>query len=388
VVFTRKPPGDSFLVSTNFNVANTSNGNYPCERYETATKLLTKLVDQGGGITAEDAASVLQAVSTPGGSAWTLESLVADLPHGLVYLYFYRQFDKPVVLNVAEEIAHPRPQSRLSKLFPEEVRQEATRRYQRALSNQDLCSKIGKAWAGLVLASLLLLILFSLRKPRRLVFWFLVTLILGPLGLLIWLVAGRHQKTNSGQAALIEAIGHLPPVTMSFAVILVVFIVAPQAQANSVLMILLVFILPLLLAWLFYQGPLLAMAARRSYLRTLAQRLPAVWLTANLGMGCLTALTTPLVNRISLTCSVMELSIWTLVSIWTAIVAGAYLGFVLILIYENWAVHCGCRAWSVLATGDGEVSTPSWRKMWWWVLLSFAIVIGGVVVNNLLQQIF
>jgi hypothetical protein len=30
VAFTRKPAGDGFLVSTNFNLANPSNGSYPC----------------------------------------------------------------------------------------------------------------------------------------------------------------------------------------------------------------------------------------------------------------------------------------------------------------------------------------------------------------------
>jgi hypothetical protein len=46
IVFTRKPPGDSFLVSTNFNVANPRNGSYPCQRYETATVQLEQLMSQ------------------------------------------------------------------------------------------------------------------------------------------------------------------------------------------------------------------------------------------------------------------------------------------------------------------------------------------------------
>ncbi len=49
VVFTRKPQGDGYLVSTNFNVANPKNGYYPCQRYETATERLAELVTQEGG---------------------------------------------------------------------------------------------------------------------------------------------------------------------------------------------------------------------------------------------------------------------------------------------------------------------------------------------------
>ncbi|MBW2410443.1 MAG: hypothetical protein JRF72_11645 [Deltaproteobacteria bacterium] len=70
VVFTRKPPGDGFLVSTNFNVANPANGfDYPCWRYDRAQELLGQLVNQGGKLTAQDAASVLDAVHQQGGNS-------------------------------------------------------------------------------------------------------------------------------------------------------------------------------------------------------------------------------------------------------------------------------------------------------------------------------
>jgi hypothetical protein len=63
VAFTRKPPGDSYLVSTNFNVANPSNAvNYPCWRNETATERLEQLVSQEGELTTQEAANVLEAV--------------------------------------------------------------------------------------------------------------------------------------------------------------------------------------------------------------------------------------------------------------------------------------------------------------------------------------
>jgi hypothetical protein len=120
VVFTRKPSGDGFLVSTNFNVANPANGfGYPCWRYDTAQELLGQLVNQGSALTAQNATAVLDAVHTDGGSSWTIESLVADLPNGIIYLYYFYQYDKPVVIKVVEEIAKAPAPGPLSRLFPD-----------------------------------------------------------------------------------------------------------------------------------------------------------------------------------------------------------------------------------------------------------------------------
>jgi hypothetical protein len=388
VVFTRKPSGDGFLVSTNFNVANPANGfGYPCWRYDTAQELLGQLVNQGSALTAQNATAVLDAVHTDGGSSWTIESLVADLPNGIIYLYYFYQYDKPVVIKVVEEIAKAPAPGPLSRLFPEDVQQEAARRYQQALSNQGSCSRIGKAWIGLVLASLVLLSMFSIQDRQGWVFWLPVIIVLGPLGFLIWLVTGRKPKTSSWQAALVEAAGDITPVALAFMVMLAVFILDPQAQSSEPLQILFIFVLPLMLGWLLFQGPLLALAARQGYLRTLGQRLPAAWVAANLGIGGIIVLTMPLIDWIKNTCSILPFSTWTVVSLWVVVVAGAGLGILLILLYEGWAVRRGFRAWSILAFHDGEMTTPSWRRLWWWVLLSFAVPIGGVIANAWIQQI-
>ena len=381
LAFTRKPPGDSFLISTNVNAANPNNG-YPNNNYAIASKELNRLLDKEGDLTFQEMTRVMDAVHTEGGSSWTLETLLADLPNGVVYLYYFYQFDKPVVLNVAEEIKNDRPSGQLSQLFPEDVRQEATRRYQRALSNQGFCSPIGKAWLGLMLASLIVMILLSIRKPKSLLYWLPVTLIFGPVALLIWLIAGRKSDAHPWQSALLEAAGHIPPVAVTFTLMLFVILLTPDAQSNQLLQIAFIFILPLGLGWLFYQGPLLAIAARRSYLRTLAQRLPASWVVSNLGMAGIFVLALRLVNWITSTCSMMQPTVWTLVSLLFAITAGACLGLLIILLYELWVVHNGFRAWRVLALGTGEVSTPTWRKLWWWVLLSIIVLLGVVIIGT------
>ena len=80
-----------------------------------------------------------------------------------------------------------------------------------------------------------------------------------------------------------------------------------------------------------------------------------------------------------------HLSPWAMVSLWTAVVAGGGLALLLILLYEGWAVGHGFQAWSALALGDGEVTTPSWRKLWWWILLGYAALFGGIVANAIWQ---
>ena len=384
VVFTRKPQGDGYLVSTNFNVANPANAvSYPCWRYDTAQERLGGLVSQAGKLTAQDATNVLDAVHVAGGGGWTVESLVADLPNGIVYLYYFYQFDKPVVLNVAEEIANVRAGGPLSRLFPEDVQQEAARRYQRIQAQKSRWQVLGKAWLGLVVAALVVLLIGSTKQRKGLIFWMPVVAILGPLGLLIWLAAGRKQRAGNWPAVLVEAAGDVTPTVVAFIAASVGIVTFPAAQASQTLQLLLYFVLPLLVGWLAFQGLLLTFATRKGYLRTLVQRLPHTWVAANLGMAGIFALATPLANM-----SVqIPLPLWTVVGWWAFAVAGALLAMLLLLLYESWAVRRGYRAWSVLASGDGEVTTPSWRKLWWWILLSYAALLGGVAGYVFIQQV-
>jgi len=116
MVFTRKPQGDGFLVSTNFNVANPSNGFvYPYRRYDKATELMTQLIAKEGPVTSYDARDVMDAVHVSKGSSWSIETMLADLIHGNVYIYYFFQYDRPVLLNVKYELSHPRDPGALSK---------------------------------------------------------------------------------------------------------------------------------------------------------------------------------------------------------------------------------------------------------------------------------
>ncbi len=129
MVFTRKTPGDGFLVSTNFNVANPANAStYPCWRYDKANEMLGQIIKREGSLNFNDITNVMDAIHQEGAS-WTIETLVADLVNGVIYLYFFYQYDNPVIINVKDELANPREAGPLSRLFPEDVQLEAANRY-------------------------------------------------------------------------------------------------------------------------------------------------------------------------------------------------------------------------------------------------------------------
>jgi hypothetical protein len=168
---------------------------------------------------------------------------------------------------------------------------------------------------------------------------------------------------------------------------LVVFITIPATGAAAPVQLSLVLGLPFLVGWLFFQGPLLASATQEGYRRTLGQRLPQAWVVANLGMAGITAVALPLASLSTRICSFFSLPLWTVTALWAVVALGALVGGLLLLIFERWAVRRGFRAWSVLASAEGEVVSPPWRNLWWWILLSYVALFGGIVVNAFIQQL-
>ena len=382
IVLTRKPKGDGYLVSTNFNVANPSNGyGYPCWRYDKASELLQKLVDLDNDLTAQDAASVLDAVHVEEGASWTIESMVADLPNGIIYLYYFHQFDNPLVLNVADELAAPRVGGPLSKLFPEDVKKEATRRYEQIISRRNQYEVIGKAWLGCVIVSLLILIIDSIKNLRVLIFWIPTVVILGPLGLLFWIVAGRKQDAAKWQMILIESVGDVMPSVVAF--VMVAAGIVLNMGFSEVVTLLLFIIFPLLIGWLIFQGLLLSIAAGKSYWRMLLERMPHTWVVANLGMAGIFAVALPMVNK-SLQ---LPLPLWTVFSWFVFTGLGAIVGMLLLFLYHAWGMKHGHLAWSSFSVRKGDVSSVSWRKGWWWIPLSYVVLFGGIAAFVIIQQL-
>jgi hypothetical protein len=381
IVFTRKPKGDGYLVSTNFNVANPSNGyGYPCWRYDTASELLQNLVNHDDNLTYQDATNVLDAIHVEDGTSWTIESMVADLPNGIVYLYYFHQFDKPVELTVADELANPRIGGPLSKLFPEDVQQEAARRYEQIQARRDRYEGIGKIWLGFVVASVCILVIFSIKHPRGLIYWIPTVGLLGPLGLLVWLVAGRKHGTAKWQQILIESAGDVLPSIVAFMMVIVGVIV--NMGVPALINLLLFLISPLLIGWLFFQSLVLSFARGKGYWRTLIQRIPHTWVASNLGMAGIVAVATPLVNK-SLQ---LPLPVWTVFSWWAFTILGGLVGVLILFVYNAWCTRRGHQAWTVLAFREGDISSASWRQAWWWILLSYMVLFVGIATFIAIQQ--
>jgi len=381
VAFTRKPDGDSFLVSTNFNLANPANAvNYPCWRYARAQELL-KDIDDRDDLTAERAASVLDAVHAASPSGFTVMSVVSDLPRGLVYVYLFHQFDAPIILDVAEEIARDPDPGPLRDLFPPETVSRADQAYQRLMARPARCDAAGFTWLGLVAVSLAALFLLARSRRRGLAFWALVVAMLGPVGLLVWLTAARGRRTS----ALVEAVSELPPYVVGMVAALLTFLLASAIGQSSLLYLPAFYGLPLTIGLFLYQAPLLARATGSGYARTVWRRLPAVLVSTNMALAGLLAVSLPLLSWHLNYCGFSTLAV---LSWWAIVVIGALGGGLLLFGYHAWAVRRGFAAWSALPwdtgeAGDGRtaVSSPPWRRIWLWVLLSFVALVAGVAVG-------
>ena len=91
---------DYYQVATNFYLSQYPNPPFPCWRYNTALEMF-----QGNSIddlSVDFCASILDAVHQEG-SYPTQYSNVYDLKNGLVYLYYYHNFNNYLILNLSEE---------------------------------------------------------------------------------------------------------------------------------------------------------------------------------------------------------------------------------------------------------------------------------------------
>jgi len=387
MVFTRKTPGDGFLVSTNFNVANPANASeYPCWRYDKANELLGKLIEKGEPLNYNDVTNVMDAVHQQG-SSWTIETLVADLTNGIMYLYFFYQYDVPVIINVKDELANPREAGPLSRLFPEDIQQEAAKRYEQVTKVIRINNVAGRSWGALILISLILMFIILPRK-KGLKFWIPAVIVLGPIALLTRYMALNSGKTSKWQDALIETIGNLTPVVIAYLVSQIVLILKMISGGISEQQQVLIIIgLPLLTTWIIFQSPILAFAGKKNFGRFLFQRLPQVIVTTFLGLAGIFAVSMPLVNKSLAMSQIVPLSPWIVMTWWAMIVAGSLIGGLMIFFFECWAVKRGYQAWNVFAGNEGEIITPKWSKIWWWALISILILFAGLIAGIMMLKI-
>jgi hypothetical protein len=253
---------------------------------------------------------------------------------------------------------------------------------------------------------MLLVLVLSLiqRRARSLLFWAPVTLVLGPVGVLAWWIVGRQAPfphpssppapvSGAGEgkgrwrAAILEAAGDVAPTAVAYLAYVALALALPEVMGSQGAQLGLILGLPLALGWLVVQGPLLALASRRGYLRTLWERLPHVLIAANLGLAGMSTIVSPLLNAITRTCSIFPSPGWSAGILWAIVALGALPGGLLLSLYHLWAIKRGLWAWGTAAGGGGTVRSGAWRALWWWVLLSVPLLVGGLAVGILLQHL-
>ena len=103
-IATTQKSGD-FLVSTNFNPVDHSQGTYPCQRYDLVTNRLEDL-SKRGDIIRQNLIPILNAVSFPETHDYigTAYSNIFELKTQTIYLYIQRDFDNEIIFNLNEEL--------------------------------------------------------------------------------------------------------------------------------------------------------------------------------------------------------------------------------------------------------------------------------------------
>lgn len=386
IVFTRKKAGDSFLVSTNFNVANPSNGyGYPCWRYDLAGEMLGKLLGGDSQVTSRDITGVMDAVHVSSGSSWTIETMVADLVNGIVYVYFFYQYDRPLVLNVREELANPRAPGPLSMLFPQDVRDEAARRYNKARLPAVAGKVAGISWPVLVVLSLILLFALFEVPGKGPGFWVPAVTVLGPVALIVRYLVRKQSGNELFRKALTETLGNIVPVVISYTIGLSILITRSfSGGASQGLQLFLMLILPLILVWLYHLLLLVPLTDKKWPL--IFKRLPHVLVTTFLGLGGVIPVAMPLVNKTVNMSLLNPLSPLAVTGWWAMVALSALAGGLLVFLFGLWEARKGFRSWTVLARGDGQMVISPFRMIWWWIPVSFVILVTGLALGVMLLE--
>ncbi|MBI9067602.1 MAG: serine hydrolase [Salinivirgaceae bacterium] len=123
LAFTRKADGINYLLSTNFNLANTDNSfedSYPCWRYIRADQKLKEIKNESD-LDVNHIRYILDAAHIESGLGNTLYSYICDLVNGKIYLYYWHQFEEVAILDVAEEIKKNSDPTLIKTLFSKEL---------------------------------------------------------------------------------------------------------------------------------------------------------------------------------------------------------------------------------------------------------------------------
>ncbi|MGB2965558.1 MAG: hypothetical protein WBB69_16405 [Anaerolineales bacterium] len=165
VAFTRKDPGEGYLLSTNFNLAQPDKG--PVDfRWETAGGML-KTLGSSKSLTPAYAGEILEAVHLETLTSYTLYSNVLDLKENRIYLNYMAQFNETAEIDMEEEFKKGQREVEMREFFSAETATAGDAAYQR-FATRFLLAKIGVILIGLILLSgIVYLIIRTYRKHKK-----------------------------------------------------------------------------------------------------------------------------------------------------------------------------------------------------------------------------
>jgi hypothetical protein len=358
LVFTRKAKGNGFLVSSNFNVANPANGDFPCWRYDLATRLLSR-IQNPDAVDIASVARIMDAVHQATPMVWTKVTVVADLVSRTVNVYYFHQFDRPITLRVDEELARRPSDVRLSALFPAETIARADASYEHLTAIRRYVRIGARAWLALAVASAFLVWAGSAGAARGRWPWVVAAGALGPVAIGAWLSTERGQLPASGarwRRAVASAARVAPPFIAGTVLALTAVLLVPAIGRSGAGQLAVIYGLPLILGWLYMPVGRVSVvdatppAPNPRLLQTLVaghMTVAGLWVAVMMAFG-----------RVVQTAGRGG---WSIALAWPLAVAGSLLGGALVAVY--------------FAT----TPSPSWRRSWWWVPVSLVVLaVGGV----------
>jgi len=131
VTFTIKDSDKNYLLSTNFNLADTSNhfpDSYPCWRYTRADNLLSQICTDSL-IDEKHLRYILDATHIESGLGNTLYSQVYNITDGLIYLYYWHQYYEYKVLDLSKELKSETKPTLIKSLFSDELLDRVEKEY-------------------------------------------------------------------------------------------------------------------------------------------------------------------------------------------------------------------------------------------------------------------
>jgi hypothetical protein len=388
LAFTRKQPGDGFLVSTNFNRAYPS-GRINSWRYNTATKMLAA-IEQKSDLTVDYARSVLDAVHQEGVYLSkehlldTQYSNIFDLRSGTIYLYYWHQFDTVITVDVADEISRAPYRSRVRDLFPAKIVSRAADQHQAHWNHIHARTNAAKIWLALVLVSLAFLTGDLVRRksldrgPRMA--WLPIVALLGPMGLAAYWVSYRQPVLSPSSTPAVApwrcalgATSHSVTGNVAgLAVVVVVFaVVFPEADIGPIILV-----APLLVGWLLFRTPLITSQRDVGYSYAARRSLFTEFISTNLVLAGAFPVAFLLLN--SLHGGAFDGTGANNLLFWGAMSLTGLAGGLVLFPFNLWLARRGMSYWPGGTDNGDTVPLPTLRNTWAALPLSILFLVAAL----------